>query len=120
MSHEMTQLLRKALGYADDGNYLEMTRLAKKVVQEYPEVPEMHYVLGCGHMKSGEYKLAANSFQNATSKKADFAKAYYCRTECLFFLGDFDSALSEWTLLSSIDQALSASLQQNIFKFLMS
>ncbi|MFO7606883.1 MAG: hypothetical protein R6W72_11355 [Desulfurivibrionaceae bacterium] len=69
MSHEMTQMVKDSLKYADDGNYIEMIRVAQRVVQAYPEVPEIHYFLGCCYLKLREYGLAANSFQNAASIK---------------------------------------------------
>ena len=69
MSYEMTQLVKDSIKYANEGNYIEMTRVAKRVIQAYPEVPEIHYVLGCGYIKLGEYELAANSMQNAASIK---------------------------------------------------
>jgi tetratricopeptide (TPR) repeat protein len=120
VSFEISQLLKEAIAHEKAGNYHELTLVGQKAVQMYPKEPEAHYILGRCHMKSGEYELAANSFKNATSKKPDYAKAYYYRTECLLLLGHIDSAFSEWTLLSGTDQDLSASLQQDIFKSLMS
>ena len=99
MSNEISQLIIEAIQHDNAGNYLEMMAVAQKAVQLYPEVPEAHYILGCGHMKSGAYELAANSFQNSTSIKTDCVKSLNNLGICHFNLGKFQDAVKIFSLV---------------------
>ncbi|MDF1578745.1 MAG: tetratricopeptide repeat protein [Desulfurivibrionaceae bacterium] len=92
MSNEISQLLIEAIGHDNAGNYLNMVEVGKKAVQLYPDVPEAHYVLGCGYMRSGSYELATNSFQNSVLKKPDCVEALNALAICYFNLGKFRKA----------------------------
>ena len=99
MSIEISQLLIEAIEHDNAGNYLEMIAVTQKAIQLHPEVPEAHYVLGCGHMRLGAYELAANSFHKAISKKPDCLEALNALAICHFNLGESQKAVKFFSLV---------------------
>lgn len=92
MGNEISQLLIDAIEFDNAGKYHRMIEVGEKAVKLYREVPEAHYVLGCGHMRVAAYKLAAKSFKNSISRKPDCVEALNALAICYFRLGEFQSA----------------------------
>jgi len=93
--------LKEAKRLADAGLYEESMYICKKILKQYPTLPEVYLLLGIVYYEKGEIKNAIKSLKKAIYLESEFALAY-------FYLGNI------YWQLSMIPEAKKA--YQNVIK----